>query len=67
MKPGLPDGIFSNKKIPISINFRVLKRKVLVDFMTIWSILLPFGIFCGRLGKFSRFGLPRQEKSGNPE
>jgi hypothetical protein len=43
-------------------------------FMTIWStyftpnwcILWTFGIFCGRLVYFSRFGLLYQKKSGNP-
>jgi hypothetical protein len=42
--------------------------------MTIWSILLPFGIFCGNLVHFyghlvyfcSRFGMLYKEKSGNP-
>jgi hypothetical protein len=33
--------------------------------MVIWSILWPFGIFCGH--KISRFGIIYQEKSGNPE
>jgi hypothetical protein len=40
---------------------------------TIWSISLPFGIFCGNLVNFmviwymfSRFGALYQEKSGNP-
>jgi hypothetical protein len=32
----------------------------LVYFVTIWSILRPFGIF------FPRFGILHQEKSGNP-
>jgi hypothetical protein len=35
----------------------------------IWSILQPFGIFCGFSGHlvyFSRFGMLHQEKSGNP-
>jgi hypothetical protein len=29
-------------------------------------ILWQFGIFCGRLVIFSRFGILYQEKSGNP-
>jgi hypothetical protein len=41
--------------------------------MVIWSILRPFGIFCGHLVYFiviwyifPRFGMLYQEKSGNP-
>jgi hypothetical protein len=39
--------------------------------MVIWSILLPFGIFCGHLGHFkviwySFLGMLYQEKSGIP-
>jgi hypothetical protein len=41
--------------------------------MAIWSILLPFGLFCGNFVNimviwyiFSRFGLSCLEKSGNP-
>jgi hypothetical protein len=34
--------------------------------MSVWSILLPFGIFCGRLDNFSRFGTyVAPGKSGN--
>jgi hypothetical protein len=40
-----------------------LQRKMMVNFMTISSVLLPFGIFCGH---FSRFGMLCEEKSGNP-
>jgi hypothetical protein len=51
-----------------------LQWKMLVYFMAIWSILRPFGIFCGRLlyfmvickVYFSRFGMLYQDKSGNP-
>jgi hypothetical protein len=42
--------------------------------MVIWSILRPFGLFCGHLvyfvaiwSIFSRFGMLFKEKSGNPE
>jgi hypothetical protein len=42
-RPGLPDGAFSNQKIPILGNFRrALQWKLL---MAIWSILRPFGVF----------------------
>jgi hypothetical protein len=45
---GLPDGIHIFK--PIWVNFwRVLQ---LVYVMAIWSILRPFGIFCGHLVHF---------------
>jgi hypothetical protein len=53
--------------------------KILVYFMVIWNILQSFGIFYGHLvylwpfGNvvvicyiFPRFGILRQEKSGNP-
>jgi hypothetical protein len=46
---------------------------MLVYFKSIWSIFLPFGIFCGHFVYFMviwyifpRFGLLYQEKSGNP-
>jgi hypothetical protein len=35
-------------------------------FTAIWYILMPFGMFCGNLVYFSRFGMLYQEKSGNP-
>jgi hypothetical protein len=42
-------------------------------FMAIWSILQPFGIFCGNVVyfmviwyTFPHFGMLSQEKSGNP-
>jgi hypothetical protein len=38
----------------------------LVYFTAIVSILWPFGIFCGHLVYFPRFGILYQEKSGNP-
>jgi hypothetical protein len=47
--------------------------KILVYFMTIWSILLLFEIFYGHLVHFvviwyifPRFGILYQETSGNP-
>jgi uncharacterized Tic20 family protein len=49
-----------------------MQWKMLAHFIAIWSILLPFGIFCGHLVHdtvvwhiFSRFGKLNQEKSGN--
>jgi hypothetical protein len=46
---------------------------MLVFFMYIWSILQPFGNFCGHFGLFHghlvyfpRFGMLYKEKSGNP-
>jgi hypothetical protein len=52
---------------------RVLLWKILVYFITIWSILRPLYIFYGHLVYFvviwhifHRFGILDQEKSGNP-
>jgi hypothetical protein len=43
---GLPDGSFSNQKIPIWANFaRPKNEKMLVYFKFIWNILQAFGIF----------------------
>jgi hypothetical protein len=39
----------------------------LVHFTAIGNILLPFGILCGHLVFFPRFGMLYQEKSGNPD
>jgi hypothetical protein len=51
----------------------VLQWKMLVFFMTIWSILRPLDIFYGHSVYlvviwyiFPRFGILYQEKSGNP-
>jgi hypothetical protein len=57
-------------KLKTWVNFggSYIQCKMLVYFMTIWSILLT-GIFCGfyrRLVYFSRFGMLYQVKSGNP-
>jgi hypothetical protein len=38
----------------------------LVDFAVIGRNLWPFGIFCGNLVYFPRFGILDQVKSGNP-
>jgi hypothetical protein len=53
--------------------YKVLQWKLLVHFMTIWSILRPFEIFYGHLVFlvviwciFPLFGILYQEKSGNP-
>jgi hypothetical protein len=53
--------------------WRVLKWKILVYFMTIWSILRPLEIFYSHLVDFvviwyifPRFGILDQEKSCNP-
>jgi hypothetical protein len=45
---GLPDGLFSYQKSLLGIFWRVLEWKMLVYFMTILNILLPFDIFYGR-------------------
>jgi hypothetical protein len=40
---------------------------MLLNFIVIWSISLPFGIYHGYLVYFSHFGMFYQEKSGNPD
>jgi hypothetical protein len=71
----LPDGFFSNQKIPIWVNlfWRALDWKMLTYFVAIWNILQTFGIFYDHLVKFvfiwyifPGFGIMYQEKSGNP-
>jgi hypothetical protein len=64
---------FQAKNPKLGKFWSVLQRKMLVNFMAMWSILLPFGIFCGHLVcfvvilvYFSSFGMLWQEKSGNP-
>jgi hypothetical protein len=51
---GLPDDMHIFKpKIPIWINFwRVFQWMMMVYFMAIWYIILPFRIFCGNLVYF---------------
>jgi hypothetical protein len=46
---------FQTKNLNLGKFCRVLLWKILVYFMTIWSILQPFGIFCGNLVYFSPF------------
>jgi hypothetical protein len=65
---------FQTKNPNLGKFWRVLLWKILVYFMTIWSILRPSEIFCGHLVItyvviwyiFPRFGIFDQEKSGNP-
>jgi hypothetical protein len=71
---GLPDGTFSNQKIPIWVNFGgsgngrclyikrpfVLFYVCLVNFVALWNILWLFGVFF-------RFGMLYQGKYGNPD
>jgi hypothetical protein len=44
----------------------VLLWKMLVNFIAVWSVSLPFGIFCGHLGIFFPFWYVVPKKSGNP-
>jgi hypothetical protein len=55
---------------------RAMQWKMLVFYMTIWSILWlfiyipslwPFGLFYDYLVNFFRFGMSYQEESGNPD
>jgi hypothetical protein len=39
----------------------------LVNFQTIWYILLHYVILCGHFVYFPRFGILYHERSGNPE
>jgi hypothetical protein len=66
-------GCFQTKNTYLGKFWRVLQWKLLVYFMAIWSILRPFGIFCGYLVYFMvicyifpRYGMRYLEKSGNP-
>jgi hypothetical protein len=65
---------FQTKNPNLGTFWRFLQWKMLVYFMNIWPILMPFGIFCGHLAYFvviwyifSRFGMLHHEKSGNPD
>jgi hypothetical protein len=65
---------FQTQKNNLGKFLRVLQGKMLVYFMTIWSILRLFAKICGHLiqflviwSLFSRFGMVHQEKSGNPD
>jgi hypothetical protein len=73
-KQGCQMAHFQTQNPNLGTFWRVLQWKMLVHFMTISSILRPFGTFCGRLLHFvviwyifPRFGLLYQEKSGNPD
>jgi hypothetical protein len=70
---GLPDGLFSNQKIPIWVYFGGPGIETFGIFMTIWNILRPFGKVYGSLVLFrviwyyfSRFDTLDRAKSGNP-
>jgi hypothetical protein len=59
LRPGLPDGMFSNQKIPIWVNFGGncnvdvgIFHGFLAYFTGIWLILRTFGIFHGHLVYF---------------
>jgi hypothetical protein len=64
---------FQTKNLNLGKFCRVLLLKILLYFMTIWSILRPLEIFNGHSVyfvviwyMFPRFGILDQEKSGNP-
>jgi hypothetical protein len=72
----LPDGLYFQTKIPIFGTFwMVLKWKVLVCFIALWTDLRPFGICTyGQLVYFGfvwyifpSFGKFYKEKSGNTD
>jgi hypothetical protein len=65
---------FQTKNLNLDKFWTVLQWKIFIYFMAIWSILRPFGIFCGHLVNFrviwynfSSFGMLSQEKSGKPD
>jgi hypothetical protein len=65
---------FQTKNANLGKFWRVLQWKILVSFMTIWSVLWPLEIFHGHLVYFvvigfifTRFGILYQEKSCNPD
>jgi hypothetical protein len=61
LRPGLPDGLFSDQKNRnLGKCWRVLQWKMLVYFL--WK----FGLFCGNLVPFPSFGILYQENYGNP-
>jgi hypothetical protein len=45
----LPDGLFSNQKSKFGEILAVLSMEDAGYCIAIWSIFLPFGIFCGHL------------------
>jgi hypothetical protein len=69
----LSDGLFSNQKSKFGKILEGLEMQDvgifyghLVHFTVFCYILLTFGIVCGNLVYFYRFGILYQEKSGNP-
>jgi hypothetical protein len=72
MGAGLPDCIFSNKNPNFYIFLKALAQKSLVNPMSIWYILWPFGIFfssfgiCGDPSVYFPVLVCCREKSGNP-
>jgi hypothetical protein len=70
---GLLDGLFSNQKSKFGYNLVGLgmeKVGIFYDhleyFTAIWHISWPFGIVCGHLVYFSRFGMLRPRKIWQP-
>jgi hypothetical protein len=64
---------FQTKNPDLGKFFRVLQCKILVNFLTIWSILRPLQIFYGHMLYFvviwyisPRFGILYQEKIWQP-
>jgi hypothetical protein len=58
--------IFKTKNPNLGTFFSVLQGKMLVKFMAIWSILLPFRIFCGHFGIFYPFWYVAPRKIWQP-
>jgi hypothetical protein len=72
-RAGLPDGLFSNQKSRLGKNLEGLGIENVVTFYdhleyftAIWHNLQPFGIVCGHLVYFSRFGMFGPRKIWQP-
>jgi hypothetical protein len=70
---GLPDGLFSNQKSHFGLILEGLRMENVVIFYdhleyftAIWYNVWPFGIVCGNLVYFSRFGMFGPRKSWQP-
>jgi hypothetical protein len=63
---------FNTQNTNLGIFWRAFEWEMLVYYMTVWNILMRFGIFfpfglvCGHLVHFPALVCLNQEKSGNP-
>jgi hypothetical protein len=66
VRAGLPDVLFSNQKYPFGKSWMALELIIVLYFMTIWNILLPFDVVCCPLVYISRFGIFGPKKIWQP-